>query len=141
VIRISTARRIADVFWPAFEERNGAVLLRGTRITSPPEEFESLAAFERFFSHTHLFDEFRHDIPLIYDQESDSESPDPTHPEFVTAWELAQRIGQMWLAKLERDFPRTSVSYLHHEASRSDHPFPSGASRRAAVDLRLCCER
>jgi len=82
------------------------VLLRGTRITSPPEEFESLAAFERFFSHTHLFDEFRHDIPLIYDQESDSESPDPTHPEFVTAWELAQRIGQMWLAKLERDFPR-----------------------------------
>jgi hypothetical protein len=63
VIRIPTARRVADVFWPDFEERDGAVLLAGTRVTSPPESFESLAAFERFFGHTHLFE---YDDPIVH---------------------------------------------------------------------------
>jgi hypothetical protein len=105
VIRIPTARRVADVFWPDFEERDGAVLLAGTRVTSPPESFESLAAFERFFGQTHLFDEFRHAIPLIHDPEWDNDRPDPAHPEFAAAWALAKRIGEMRLAKLGRDFP------------------------------------
>ncbi len=143
MIRIATARRIADVFWPNFEERDGAVLLAGTRITSPPESFESLAAFERFFGHTHLLDEFRHAIPLIHDPEGDHERPDPSHPEFVAAWALAKRIGAMWLAKLGRDFPgryfRVYVTkydepILHfHQVRPGEQPWLSDGDAGSAV--------
>ncbi|WP_148306568.1 hypothetical protein [Gemmatirosa kalamazoonensis] len=131
------------MFWPAFEERDGAVLLAGTRVTSPPEKFENLAAFERFFGHTHLFDEFRHAIPLIHDPEWDSDRPDAAHPEFAAAWELAKRIGQMWLAKLGQDFPnrvfRVYVTKLDdpiihfHSVRAGERPWISDTEAAEAV--------
>ena len=105
MLRLRTACRVADLLWPRFERSEGVILLADITVTSGPEKFESLSDFERFFSHTHLFDLFAHSIPLIHDNELDIDRPDPAHPEFAAAWQLAKCIGQMWFAKLQWDFP------------------------------------
>lgn len=105
MLRLSTARKLADVFWPEFREVDGAVVLTDVPIPLPSAREGSLSEFERFHGHTHVQDLFRWDVPRTYDPEWDSERPDAASPEFVAAWELAQRIGQMWLAKLVVQFP------------------------------------
>jgi hypothetical protein len=72
----------------------------------PPVEHEgTLTEYERFYGHTHLQDVFRWDVPFVPDPEWELERPDDRSPEFAAAWELAQRMGRMWLAKLAADFP------------------------------------
>jgi hypothetical protein len=44
VLRISTARRVADIFWPDFTERDGVILLSYVR---PPEPRADPAARAR----------------------------------------------------------------------------------------------
>jgi len=44
-------------------------------------------------------------VPYRYDPRLDLERPDAESPQHAEAWELAQRIGRMWFAKLCDDFP------------------------------------
>jgi hypothetical protein len=105
LLRISTARKLADIFWPSFLERNGVILPAWVATTSPPSSDETLTGYEHFQSHTHIRDLFRWDVPYRYDPQWDLERPDAESPQHAEAWELAQRIGCMWFAKLCDDFP------------------------------------
>jgi len=106
-LRVSTARRVADIFWPAFVERDGVVLLPFVRPPeSPPgRHHATLTDYERFHSHSHIQDLFRWEVPMLYDAELDLERPDASSKEHAAAWDLAQRLGAMWFAKLRTDFP------------------------------------
>ncbi|HEX9938058.1 MAG TPA: hypothetical protein VGB15_13080, partial [Longimicrobium sp.] len=44
-------------------------------------------------------------VPMVRDAEWDTEVPDAASAEFAAAWELARKVGAMWLAKLAADFP------------------------------------
>jgi hypothetical protein len=105
LLRLSTARKAAEVLWPEFRELDGAIVLARTRVPPPSERAGTLTEYERFHGHTHLQDLFRWDVPYLHDPEWDTDRPDPAAPEFAAAWDLAQRIGAMWLAKLAADFP------------------------------------
>ncbi len=105
MLRLTTARKVADVLWPAFREYDGAIVLAADDVPPPAEREGTLTEYERFYGHTHLQDVFRWDVPYVHDPELDLERPDPATPEFTAAWEMAQRIGAMWLAKLTADFP------------------------------------
>ena len=68
---------------------------------------------------------------MRYDTEAEQDAPDPNTPEHGAAWELAQRMGEMWLAKLTTDFPtyrfRVYVSRLddpivHFHRVRDNEP-------------------
>ena len=105
MIGLKSARHLADLFWPAFEERDGAVVFVG-REYPQLGEFKTRTAAEAFYSHTHLLDEFRHSISWGPDPVwPDAQAPDSDHPEFAVACDLARTIAQMWLRKLEGDFP------------------------------------
>lgn len=105
VIRVTTAHQLSSLFWPSFELRDGVILLTGTP-TPELSRFDTLSEAEAFYSHTHVFDCFRHAIPSVHNPEWDTESPNPTHAEFALAWDLAKRMGHMWLSKLVHDFPQ-----------------------------------
>ena len=105
MLRLSTARKVADVLWPEFRERDGAIVLADVPAPAPGEQDRSLTEYERFYGHTHVQDVFRWDVPRTYDPEWDSERPDADSPQFAEAWELARLMGRMWLAKLMAQFP------------------------------------
>jgi hypothetical protein len=105
VIGLRSAVRVANLFWPEFEERDGAVLRAGTQIGTPQGEFSNTSEFERFYTHTHVLDEFRNSIPTVVDTGVGVERPDPEHRDFAIVWALAKRIGHMWRCKLACDFP------------------------------------
>jgi hypothetical protein len=120
VLRISTARRVADVFWPDFIERDGVILLSYVRPPEPPPgSHHTLTQYERFHGHTHIQELFRWDVPTRYDAQLDLDRPDWDSPEHGVAWELAQRIARMWFAKLTTDFPHYRFRVY---ASRLDDP-------------------
>ena len=107
-ISLTTAERVAALFWPAFEERDGLVLLPGSRAPDR-RQFATRSEAEAFASHTHLLDEFRHRIPWGPDPtlpaESGAVAPDWAHPDYSRACALARTLGGLWLRKLEADFP------------------------------------
>jgi hypothetical protein len=106
VLRLSTARKVADVLWPEFVERDGVVLLAFVRPPEPPPgSHATLTDYERLHGHTHVQDVFRWDVPRTYDPEWGTERPDAASPAFAEAWAVAQLMGRMWLAKLTADFP------------------------------------
>ena len=105
MLRLSTARKAADVLWPEFRELEGAIVLASENVPSPSEREGTLTDYERSYGHTHLQDMFRWDVPYVHDPEWDLDRPDATAPEFAAAWDMAQRVGAMWLAKLAADFP------------------------------------
>jgi hypothetical protein len=120
VLRISTARRVADVFWPDFIERDGAILLPfGPAPEPPPGDHATLTRYERFHGHTHIQDLFRWDVPTWYDPEWDSDRPDADSPEHAAAWGLARRMAHMWFARLAELFPSYRFRVY---ASRLDDP-------------------
>lgn len=106
LIGVQTAARVAKLFWPTFEERDGRILFAGSQ--EPSDQFESRTAAEAFYSHRHIFDEFRSAIPWGPDPvlgDSGGVAPDWSHPDYARACELARTMAQMWLRKLEQDFP------------------------------------
>jgi hypothetical protein len=105
VLRLSTARKVADVLWPEFREYDGAIVLANVPVPAPGAQERALGDYERFHGHTHIQDVFRWDVPRTYDPEWDTERPDAESPQFAEAWELAQQMGRMWLAKLVAQFP------------------------------------
>jgi len=106
VIGLKSARRVAEIFWPTFEERDGMVLFAG-REYPQLKDFDSRTKAEAFYSHTHILDAFRHSIPWRSDPDyPDAQAPDTAHPDFALACELGRTISRMWLAKLEATFPR-----------------------------------
>jgi hypothetical protein len=105
LLRLSTARKAADILWPEFREYDGAIVLANDSVPPPAERDGTLTEYERSYGHTHLQDMFRWDVPYVHDPEWDIERPDETTPEFAAAWEMAQRIARMWFAKLALDFP------------------------------------
>jgi len=107
VLRINTARRVADIFWPDFVERDGVILLPDVHPPEPPpgRHHRTLTEYERFHGHTHIQDLFRWDVPMRHNAELDLDEPDWDSLEHAAAWELTQRIARMWLAKLMLDFP------------------------------------
>jgi hypothetical protein len=149
VLRVSTARRVADIFWPDFVERDGVVLLPDVRTqTPPPASHATLTEYERFHSHSHIQDLFRWDVPMVHDAELDLEQPDSSSAEHAAAWDLAQRLGAMWLAKLGADFPgdrfrvyvtRLDDPIVHFHRVRESEPLwisdENGADAVARGDL------
>jgi hypothetical protein len=105
LLRISKAQRIAAIFWPEFVEQDGVILPAFVKAPPPPGEFKTWTEYERFHSHTHLQDVFRWDVPDRHDAALWLDRPDVASAPFAAAWVLAQQMGQMWLAKLRRDFP------------------------------------
>lgn len=106
MLHIRTAQRVTNILWPDFVERDGVILLATERPSSPPPgPHATLTRYERFHGHAHIRDLFRWDVPYRYDPEMDQDRPDVESPQHAAAWELAQRIGRMWLAKLRADFP------------------------------------
>ena len=106
MLRVTTARRVADILWPAFVERNGMIFLPCTHPSMwTAQAGLTLTEHERLQGHSHIQDLFRWDVPRFYDAELEADRPDPDTPEHALAWEVAQRIGEMWFAKLTRDFP------------------------------------
>ena len=107
MLRISTARRVADTFWPEFVERDGVILLPQVHPPEPPpgRHHRTVTEYERFHGHTHFQDLFRWDVPMRHDPEWDLDVPDSDSPQHAAAWQLTQRIARMWLAKLMLDFP------------------------------------
>ena len=79
---------------------------RGGAAPDPPAGFATLTEYERFYGHTHVQDVVRWGVPMVHDAGSGTDVPDPASPEFGAAWAFARRLGEMWLAKLVRDFPR-----------------------------------
>ena len=118
MIRITSAASIVRTLWPDFEQRDGAFLLAGTA-TPQLDQFASLTEAEAFYSHTHLVDLFDHKMQYIYDADVEGERPDPSDPEHILSWNLAQRIAQMWLQKLRWDFPTERFRVY---ATRYDDP-------------------
>lgn len=106
MLRLTTAARAAALLWPEFVERGGAILLADVRAPDPPAGFPTRTEYERFYGHTHVQDAVRWDVPVVHDAEAGTDVPDPASPEFDVAWAFARRMGEMWLAKLVRDFPR-----------------------------------
>lgn len=104
-LRLTTLQQTSDLFWPEFVVVDGAVFLAATPTPTDRDRFDSVTEFERFHSHTHLFDHVRHAIPTRYDRDLDLDRLAVDHPDHQAAWALAQRIGAMWAAKLQRDFP------------------------------------
>ena len=143
MLRLSTARKAADVLWPEFREYDGAVVLASARVPPPAEREGTLTEYERFHGHTHIQDVFRWEVPYVPDPEWDSERPDDTTPEFDAGWELAQRMGRMWLAKLASDFPayrfRVYVTKLDdpivhfHRVREGERPWYTDDEARAPV--------
>jgi hypothetical protein len=132
LLRVTTARRVADILWPAFIERNGMIFLPFTDpgAWSPPPD-RALTEHERLQGHSHIQDLFRWDVPMRHDPELDIDVPDPGTPEHAAAWELARCIGEMWMAKLMRDFPsyrfrvymsRLDDPIVHSHRVRDDEP-------------------
>ena len=105
MIGLKAGRRVLNLVWPAFEERDGAIFLAGQQLVQM-KQFPTRTAAEAFYNHRHILDEFRHSIPWGPDPEyPEASAPDWSHPEYKLACELAQTIAQMWLRKLEADFP------------------------------------
>lgn len=141
MIGMKNARRVADLFWPTFEERDGCVVFAGGKYPQLAQ-LETRTAAEAFYSHTHILDEFLHSIPFGPHPEGDGIAPDWSHPEFAVACELARVIGQMWLRKLEADFPnhrfRVYVTTLDdpivrfHRVYANERPWHSDEEAAAA---------
>lgn len=120
MLSVRTGLRLADVFWPTFVERDGVILLSHVRPPeAPPGAHGSLTEYERFHGHTHIQELFRWDVPTVFDAELELERPDATTPQHIAAWSLATRLAEMWLAKLQRDFPDYRFRVY---ASRLDDP-------------------
>jgi hypothetical protein len=77
LLRISTARKFADILWPSFIERDGVILPVWVATTGPPSgQDKTLTEYELFQSHTHIRDLFRWDVPNRYDPRLDLQRPD-----------------------------------------------------------------
>ena len=132
MLRVSTARRVADIFWPDFVERDGVILLSYVRPSEAPlGHHRTLTEYERFHGHTHIQELFRWEVPTRYDAELDLDRPDWDSAEHAAAWDLTQRIARMWLAKLMTDFPdyrfrvyasRLDDPIIHFHRVRDDEP-------------------
>lgn len=106
MISLSTALDAADIFWPAFVELGGCVLL--AREVPDPATFrrrESRTGTESFVNHVHLTDLFDHDIPAADHPEHGYWVYDEAHPDFGRAWELGSRLAETWAAKLRHEYP------------------------------------
>ena len=86
---------------------------------------------ERFHGHTHIQDLFRSNVPTVFDPEYELDRPDANAPEHIASWTLAKRLADMWLAKLQRDFPtyrfrvyasRLDDPIIHFHRVREDEP-------------------
>ena len=124
--------QLAEVFWPAFAERDEVILLAHILPPEPPPGgHRSLTEYERFHGHTHIQDLFRWNVPTVFDAKLELDRPDAKAPEHIAAWTLAKRLADMWLAKLRRDFPhyrfrvyasRLDDPILHFHSVRDDEP-------------------
>jgi hypothetical protein len=102
---LSTAAKVADLLWPEFREHGGAIVLASVTARPLAEWTGTVTEYERFYGHTHVQDLFTWRVPMVHEPEWDTEVPDAASPEFAAAWELARKVGAMWLAKLAADFP------------------------------------
>ena len=101
---LRTASKVVDLLWPEFVEREGAIVLANVPVRPLSEWERTVTEYERFYGHTHVQDLFTWRVPMVHDRELDTELPDAASPEFEAAWELARKMGAMWLAKLAGDF-------------------------------------
>ncbi len=105
MLLLSTAARVAGLLWPEFREHDGVIVLASATVRPLSEWNGTVTEYERFYGHTHVQDLFTWRVPMVHDPEWDAEVPDAASPEFAAVWDLARKVGAMWLAKLAADFP------------------------------------
>ena len=133
MIKVATALRLADVFWPEFVQHAGCVFLSReyTHAAVDLTSYEQLTLAETFVNHVHITDLFRHAIPGFEHAEHGYWVSDDTHVDFARAWQLGERLAQMWAAKLAADFSdrafrvyltRRDTPILRFHTMRMDEP-------------------
>jgi hypothetical protein len=106
VISLSTALRVADIFWPPFVEQDGCVFIASeVRGVVDLSKHGTRTAAESFYNHRHVIDLFRHAIPGAEAAAAGYWVYDESHPDFERAWEVGRRLAEMLAAKLRADFP------------------------------------
>jgi hypothetical protein len=112
-ISITTAREVAQLFWPDFIEANGCIFAAFQCWAGAPEEMpDGKSETECFINHTHILDEFGNKATsencTPYSATIDVIEPtyNEMHPDFIAACELGLKIARMWAMKLKLDFPQ-----------------------------------
>jgi len=143
-ISLSLAIEAAGIFWPAFVEVDGCVLL-AREVPDPAtiRHRESRTATECFVNHVHVTDLFDHAIPVTEHPEHGYLEHDEAHPDFGRAVELGERLAAMWAAKLRAEYPARSFQvYLtqrdapilrFHELRADEAPWVSAGDSASAV--------
>ena len=106
-IKIKTAAKLLDIFWPEFKEIDGSIFLswETVRKICDPELGVDYTGMEAYINHTHIMYFFRHEVSLLRTKEGDLYS-DHNHPDFAFLCEVGKKIAQMWYQKLKTDFPQ-----------------------------------
>ena len=115
-VTVSGALAASRVLWPDFIEEHGCVLLGWHAGSNPPPGNDTATGWEAFVNHTHILDEFVH-ADEVSTFVSEEVVYNETHPDFVSACELGQRIAKLWALKLKSDFPlaRFRVYYTQYD--------------------------
>jgi hypothetical protein len=106
-IKIKTAAKLLDFFWPEFKEIEGSIFLswETVRKICDPELGINYTGMEAFINHNHIVDLFRHEVSREPTKDNDSWF-DYSHPDFKFLCEVGKKLAQMWYRKLKIDFPQ-----------------------------------
>jgi hypothetical protein len=99
-VPIRSALQVAELLWPRFELRDGAVVLADAR-GARPSSFASRTEAGILRNPVHVLDTVRHRAGLRREPFWNAARPD-----FAGAVALGLLLAEAWAAKLERDFPR-----------------------------------
>ena len=113
MIKLKTAIKLSELYWPSFIEINGAVFIESELQKSNELPERSMLA-ECFVNHVHILDKFNHKASLDEEPWWNSE-----HEDFKSAYELAKTITTMWACKLKHDFPHHKFVVI---CTREDNP-------------------
>jgi hypothetical protein len=115
-ISVTTAREVAQLFWPDFIEINGCIFAAFQCYGGVPNMSGGKSEAECFINHTHILDEFRNRAtsenctPYLEALSETVNVVEATynemHPDFISACDLGVKIARMWAAKLKLDFPQ-----------------------------------
>jgi|GEM_PF-6821888 len=109
MIKLKTAIKISELYWPSFIEIDGAVFIESKLKKSHGTPKEPMLA-ECYVNHVHILDKFNHEAGLNEEPWWNSE-----HKDFKAGYELAKEITTMWACKLKKIFLNISLLLFAQE--------------------------